>query len=285
MTDVAAAQEVAPEQGSGDATVDDWKAALPEELQRDPSIAHIKDVPNLAQSYVNGQRMIGAEKLAIPGKFGTDEEWNQVYDKLGRPETPEGYELEMNNVPEGLESNPELVGWFQQTAHEVGLTPSQAQKLADKYNEMAGQAENTPSQQQAEAQALEEEGIRELQREYGKAFDNKIGIGRAVLSQYGGDELLDLRLEDGRSLGSHPGLVRMVVNIGDYMGKNLGEDSIAGLVPKSDGAITPNDAQKEIDKLTVMGGPYWDSKHPNHSGAVAEVLRLREFTTVEEPAE
>ena len=97
--------------------------------------------------------------------------------------------------------------------------------------------------------------------------------------------MLDLRVEDGRARGSHPGLVRMVVNIGDYMGKNLGEDSIAGLVPKSDGAITPNDAQKEIDKLTVMGGPYWDSKHPNHSGAVAEGLRLREFTTVEEPAE
>ena len=236
MSDVAEAQEVAPE-GSGESAPADWKAGLSEELQRDPSIAHIPDVETMAKSYVNAQRMVGADKIAIPGNHGTDEEWDQVYTKLGRPDAPEGYELEMNNVPDGMDANPELVGWFQQTAHKVGLTPKQAQTLADEYNVMAGQAEQSPDDAAIEAEAREQEGIRELQREYGKAFDNKV--------------------------------------IGDMMRAKLGEDSIKA--PKSDGSITPDDAQRELAKIEAPGGPYWDRNHPGHSAAVADALRLREF--------
>tara|TARA_R110002110_G_scaffold150784_1_gene342926 strand:- start:183 stop:1031 length:849 start_codon:yes stop_codon:yes gene_type:complete len=275
VSDLAEAQETAPVEGSGESAPADWKAGLSEELQRDPSISHIPDVETMAKSYVNAQRMVGAEKIAIPGKHGTDEEWNQVYDKLGRPEAPDGYELEMNNVPDGMASNPELVGWFQETAHKVGLSPQQAQVLADEYNTMAGIAEQSPDEAALEADAREQEGVRELQKEYGKAFDNKVGLAKAVLQEHGGSDLLELRLEDGRPLGSHPDLVRTFVNIGDMMKSKLGEDSIKG--PKSDGSITPGDAQKELAKIEAPNGPYWDRNHPGHSEAVAEALRLREF--------
>tara|TARA_R100000808_G_scaffold6466_1_gene19222 strand:+ start:258 stop:1103 length:846 start_codon:yes stop_codon:yes gene_type:complete len=274
VSDVAGAQEVAPE-GSGESAPADWKAGLSEELQRDPSIAHIPDVETMAKSYVNAQRMVGADKIAIPGNHGTDEEWDQVYTKLGRPDAPEGYELEMNNVPDGMAANPELIGWFQNTAHKVGLTPKQAQTLADEYNVMAGQAEQSPDDAAIEAEAREQEGIRELQREYGKAFDNKVNIAKAVLQEHGGDGLLELTLSDGRPLGSHPDLVRTFANIGDMMRSRLGEDSIKA--PKSDGSITPDDAQRELAKIEAPGGPYWDRNHPGHSAAVADALRLREF--------
>jgi len=282
VSDVAEAQEVAPaSEGSGETGGADWKTGLSEELQRDPSIAHIPDVQTMAQSYVNAQRMVGADKIAIPGTHGTDEEWNQVYSKLGRPEAPEGYELEMNNVPDGMDANPELVGWFQQTAHKVGLTPQQAQTLADEYNEMAGVADQSPDDVAMEAEAREQEGIRELQKEYGKAFDNKLGIAKAVLQEHGGDGLLELKLEDGRPLGSHPDLVRTFANIGDMMRAKLGEDSIKA--PKSDGAITPDDAQRELVKIEAPGGPYWDRNHPGHAAAVTDALRLREFVYGDDP--
>ena len=277
MTDLAEAQEVAPVEveGSGEKDAADWKTSLSEELQRDPSIAHIPDVQTMAQSYVNAQRMVGADKIAIPGKHGTDDEWNQVYDKLGRPEEPGAYALEMNNIPDGLSANPELIDWFQTTAHKVGLSPRQAQVLADEYNEMAGIAEQSPDDQKIEAEAREQEGIRDLQKEYGKAFDNKISLAKAVLQEYGGAGLLDLILEDGRPLGSHPDLVRTFANVGTFMKSKLGEDSIAA--SQSDGSITPADAKTELSKIEVPGGPYWDRNHPGHATAVAEALRLREF--------
>jgi len=282
VSDTAEAQETAPVEASGEAAPVDWKAGLSEDLRNNPSISHIPDVETMAQSFVNGQRMIGADKIAIPGKHGTDDEWNQVYEKLGRPEAPEGYELEMNNVPEGMEANPELVGWFQQTAHKAGLSPQQAQVLADEYNTMSGVAEMSPDDAAAAAEAAEQEGVRELQKEFGKAFDNKVSLARSVLQEHGGADLLELKLDDGRPLGSHPDLVRTFVNIGDMMKAKLGEDSIKG--PKSDGAITPGDAMKELAKVQAPGGPYWDKHHPNHASAVTEGLRLREFMDGNEAA-
>lgn len=281
MSDVAMAQEVAPapEQASGEPAAQvaqDWKSSLPEDLRMDPSIANQPSVESMGRSYISAQRMVGLDKIAVPTEHSTDEEWTQVYEKLGRPESPEGYELEMNNVPEGLEANPQLVDWFKGTAHDIGLTPRQAQQLADRYNVMAGEVEQSPDEVAIAAEAQEQEGIRSLQREYGKAFDSKIDTAKAVLNQYGGEELLGLKLEDGTQLASNPTLVRTLVNIGDFMQGKLGEDTLRG-APTGGNAMTPQDAQRELNTIQVQGGPYWDSTHPGHAAAVAESLRLNEF--------
>ena len=277
MSDVAQAQEVAPAAASGEpAPQDDWKSSLPEDLRMDPSIANQPSVESMGRSYVSAQRMVGLDKIAVPTEHSTDEEWTQVFDKLGRPESPEGYDLEMNNIPAGLEANPQLVDWFAGTAHDIGLTPRQAQALADRYNVMAGEVEQSPDEMAIAAEAKEQEGVRSLQREYGKALDTKIGTAKAVLSQYGGDDLLEMRLEDGTALASNPSLVRTLVNIGDFMQNKLGEDTLRGA--KTGGsAMTPADAQRELSQVQVQGGPYWDQMHPGHAAAVAESLRLNEF--------
>ena len=279
MSDVAMAQEVAPAAASGEPApqvTQDWKSSLPEDLRMDPSIANQPSVESMGRSYVSAQRMVGLDKIAVPTEHSTDEEWSQVFDKLGRPESPAGYDLEMNNIPAGLEANPQLVDWFAGTAHDIGLTPKQAQALADRYHVMAGEVEQSPDELAIAAEAKEQEGVRSLQREYGKAFDTKIGTAKAVLSQYGGDDLLEMRLEDGTALASNPSLVRTLVNIGDFMQNKLGEDTLRGA--KTGGnAMTPQDAQRELNTVQVQGGPYWDSMHPGHAAAVAESLRLNEF--------
>ena len=281
MSDVAMAQEIAPapEQASGEPAAQvtqDWKSSLPEDLRMDPSIANQPSVESMGRSYISAQRMVGLDKIAVPTEHSTDEEWTQVYDKLGRPESPEGYDLQMNNVPEGLEANPQLVDWFKGTAHKIGMTPRQAQELADRYNIMAGEVEQSPDELAIAAEAKEQEGVRSLQREYGKAFDTKIDTAKAVLNQYGGEELLGLKLEDGTQLASNPTLVRTLVNIGDFMQGRLGEDTLRGAKTGGD-AMTPADAQRELNTIQVQGGPYWDSTHPGHAAAVAESLKLNEY--------
>jgi len=275
------AQEIAPapEQASGEPAAQvtqDWKSSLPEDLRMDPSIANQPSVESMGRSYISAQRMVGLDKIAVPTEHSTDEEWTQVYDKLGRPESPEGYDLQMNNVPEGLEANPQLVDWFKGTAHKIGMTPRQAQELADRYNIMAGEVEQSPDELAIAAEAKEQEGVRSLQREYGKAFDTKIDTAKAVLNQYGGEELLGLKLEDGTQLASNPTLVRTLVNIGDFMQGRLGEDTLRGAKTGGD-AMTPADAQRELNTIQVQGGPYWDSTHPGHAAAVAESLKLNEY--------
>jgi len=53
--------------------------SLPEDLRNEPSLRLFSDPASLAKSYVHAQRMIGADKIPLPGKSATDDEWRQVY--------------------------------------------------------------------------------------------------------------------------------------------------------------------------------------------------------------
>ena len=57
---------------------------------------------------------------------------------------------------------------------------------------------------------------------------------------------------------------------------NFSEDTITA-DQTSSGAMTPQEAQAEINKLTAPGTAYWDKLHPNHQQAVDEVFALRQM--------
>ncbi len=70
-----------------------WKEALPEDVREDPSMEAIQTVDNLAKSYVNAQKMIGADKIIVPNKYAEANEWKDVFTKLGLPESVDKYEI------------------------------------------------------------------------------------------------------------------------------------------------------------------------------------------------
>ena len=65
-----------------------WKDSISEEFRKDPSIEKFTEIDALAKSYINATRMIGTDKVAIPNKNFTEDQWNEFYDKVGRPEPP-----------------------------------------------------------------------------------------------------------------------------------------------------------------------------------------------------
>ena len=76
VTEVSADAEVTQ------SVAEDWRSTIPEEIRGHKSLEHIQDVGALAKSYVNAQSMIGADKIAIPGKHATDDDWGEVYRRL-----------------------------------------------------------------------------------------------------------------------------------------------------------------------------------------------------------
>ena len=70
--------------------------SLPEDLRAEPSLRNFTDPVSLAKSYVHAQRMIGADKIPLPGKSATDDEWRQVYKRLGAPDNPKGYDFKVS---------------------------------------------------------------------------------------------------------------------------------------------------------------------------------------------
>ena len=49
----------------------DWRSQLPKELQEDATLKKYTSVSALAGAYLNAQKLIGADKIAIPGKHAT----------------------------------------------------------------------------------------------------------------------------------------------------------------------------------------------------------------------
>jgi hypothetical protein len=239
--------------------------SLPEDLRNEPSLRTFTDPATLAKSYVNQQRFVGADKIPLPGKSATDDEWREVYTRLGAPTDASAYEFE-GDIP--LDDG--YLDAFRNHALNAGLNGRQANRMMDFVRETIS-GMNEASAQSAE-QAYEA-GKQELQKEFGQAFEQRVQMAQMAATQLlGGTEVFDeITLSDGRMLGDHPEIIRMFSNIAGM----IGEDNLAGATTEL--IMTPEEASRQIAEMTRRDGPYFDRMHPEHDTYVAEVLRLREY--------
>ena len=242
----------------------DWKASLSDEIRNEKSLENISDIESLAKGYVHAQRLVGADKIPVPNKFATEEDWNKVYEKLGRPKSADEYKF---NLPEDKTVDETALKSFAEQAHKLGLLPGQADGVVKFYNDMIG-AELAEANTIAEA--ARNKATTELKTEWGQAFDQKIAAANQVVASVFPQGFMSMNMEDGTKLGDNPAVIKAFAMLAERMG----EDKIV----QSDGPMmqTPKQIDKEINNLTAPGSAYWDKNHPNHQTAVEEVLALRE---------
>ena len=118
----------------------------------------------------------------------------------------------------------------------------------------------------------------ELKKEYGAAFADRVSNGNAVMQEFGAEGLTELQLADGRLLGDHPEIIKMMVNVGEFINSKIGEDVLAGT--KSSGGLAPDDARAKLEEIRAPNSPYWDQRHPEHQFYVQEGLRYQEMLNV-----
>lgn len=245
-------------------TSTDWKVSLSDDVKADKSLENIKDINALAKSYIHAQKMVGSDKIPVPNKYATEDDWNAVYEKLGRPKTADGYKFDL---PQDKQVDEVSLKEFSSQAHKLGLLPNQAQGMVKFYNEITAK-----SLQDADSKALtaRETSTKELKQEWGQAFDQKVSQAATLAKSVGATELLDTNLADGTKLGDHPVMIKAFAELANKMG----EDSIVQASGPT--YLTPNQIEKQIGELTQTDSAYWDKHHPNHQAAVSEVLALRE---------
>ena len=158
--------------GSGN----DFLNSIPEDLRQHPSLSPIKDVGNLARSYVNAQRLIGADKIPMPIN-PTDEDLDRIYGKLGRPETPDQYQI----AADGNIVTEEIATGYADVAHKLRLTPDQANGILEYYRSVT--QGNIESMNATNQQSLEET-TSALQAEWGDKFDAKVDAAQKVVDQF-----------------------------------------------------------------------------------------------------
>lgn len=160
---------------------------------------------------------------ALPAE-GDAEGWGNVWNKLGRPETADGYELP---VPEG--DSGEFAGAASGKMHELGLSKSQAQGIAEWYNTQQSQMVEQFNQQR-EQQATE--NVAAIRKEWGNNFDTNVAVANKAISAYLSPEAIQALKESG--LGSNPHIVKAFHKIGQSLSEAKvinGEPSQSG--PKS----------------------------------------------------
>jgi len=233
---------------------------LPEDLRGEPSLKNFTNVGDLAKSLVHAQKMIGMDKIPVPGKHSTADDWNVIYDKLGRPSDPNEYQFETN-----LDANDPGLQQFKQVAHSIGLNADQANKILNFYGELSESGKETLAAQQ---QQVREQSELDLRKDWGLAFDKKIQAADNVFQKFFPNEMKEVKLENGNLLGNDPQFIKALAGLAD----NFSEDNMTA---ENDLTMTPDDAQREIEKLTAPNTPYWDKKHPGHQAAVEEVFMLQ----------
>ena len=249
-----------------------WKSSISEEFRNDPNIEKFTEIDALAKSYINATRMIGQDKVAVPNKNSTEDQWNEVYSKLGRPETADKYAFDVES--ETLPFDEGAVKSFAEQSHKLGLNNTQAQGILDFYkNNMESNMQRaTVDTETAQAQAETE-----LRAEWGKEFDSNVSKASALAKANMNPEILDLQMQDGTRIGDHPEIIKGFAKIAGM----LSEDKLVST--ESESVNSMKDLQSEISAITNdTTGPYWNNKHPDHAKMVQQVYTLREMAQPKE---
>ena len=234
-----------------------------EEIKNAPALRNFKTMEGMVKSLLSAQRMVGKSPHAvvIPDDTATDEERAEFFNKIGRPDSPDGYELKPpENLEEmGLQWSDETAKAFSNKAHELGLTKQQAQALSDWHNEITMQSLKSADEQVGQEY---EQASAELKKEWGNAYDANVKLVDTFINKLGLSELVV-----NKGLANDPLFIKAMRGIA----VKTSEDQFI----EGDIHSTPANIQAEINK--IMGDknhPYFNADHPAHGDAVKKLNEL-----------
>ena len=219
-------------------------------LHDNPALKASNTIESLASQTVNAQKLVGADKIAIPNEASTELEWETFHKAGGRPETATDYNFARPEaLPEEYYSQ-ERATAAQELMHKLGLSQKQADALFE-FNNNAVIAQLTTAAQDSK---LAMTGLQDaLHADWGNAYEQKMHLGnKAIEEGTAGDADFKERLT--QKFGNDPDFVRFAANIG-------GKFTEAGSV-KVDLIPTPADMQTDIDNQ--IADPAYGTEYAKH---------------------
>jgi hypothetical protein len=202
-----------------------------------------QDPKSVVESYRNLEKLRGVPEsrlLKLPEQSSADydKSMGEVFEKLGKPATPEGYGLNPKDP-----NNSGFTNWAKDTFHKLNLTATQGQELVKQFNAYNEHLE-TEAKAAHTTQVQAQVGV--LRKEWGAAFDQNVARAQAAYRQFGiPDKAID-SLE--REIG-FDGVMRMFHKLGTQVGEH---EFITGNTTSSLGdgiSLTPEQANARINAL------------------------------------
>ena len=200
--------------------------------------------------------------VSLPGKDATPEQWNDFYTKIGRPETPDGYELKFGD---GVKTDDNMVKFGKELFHELGVPASKAQAAADKWNAFVAEQEG---QMIAAAQQQNTAELDALSSKWGADLEKNKAAGQRAVQALGLSNETIQRIED--SIGSAP-VVELLAMIGRKSDEGGFTSGGSQFDPNSPATMNREQATVRIAELqgdAEFQKKYTDKMHPEHANAV-----------------
>jgi len=187
--DIEASQVEAPAEGvENNIEVQDTKptesfsSTLPEAYREDKSFADYKDMSSLLKTYKEQEKANSKAIAFLPDEKASPEQWDRFYNKIGRPETVDGYSVPEKELPEGYERDEGLINNAREMAHKIGLRPEQFKGLFDIIEQREVEAYNKMKQQDSEFETL-------IDKHFGENKDVALENAKNIALKYLPEEL------------------------------------------------------------------------------------------------
>lgn len=253
-----------------------YETAIPDgparELARAKKYAH----PGvMATSYAELERINASrddsKMIRIPDANAKPEDWNAVYEKLGRPKDVNGY----GEVKWGENADPGMVEFGKSLAFKLGLSPKAVEGImVTEWNNFVNKA-NT-----AAAEKLQQDGaaaVATIRSEWKGDFDANIARGKQVLTALGNAGFGEA---DMAAVEQHIGIapvIKLLATIGKLSGEGKFMDGTGGGTPTDPSVMTSEQAKAEITRLTGDANfqkTFLGRTEPGHAEAVARMEKL-----------
>ncbi len=196
--------------------------------------------PFMFDSYRNLEKLRGVspDKLLKLPDVADKDGWTKVYDKLGRPESPDKYEYK---APEGQQIDANRLSWFSKTAHELGLNKEQHNTLVNAALSFEGEMSKSMLEQQQQTFTAQTE---QLKKEWGNAYEERKLLAEQGLARYL-DDNSEEAVKNMQQVMGNAAVLKLFAKIGERMSEHT--------MPKTDGdrpfGLGPKQAQEKLDIL------------------------------------
>lgn len=236
--------------------------SLPAEFQSAEYFKPIKTVGDLIKSYAGVQPLIGQKALTAPKDDAPVEEWDNYYTKLGRPKTPEEYDVKPDEKATDMDKK--FLGSMMKSFHTAGLTPRQVKQI------IAGYAPVVKSLQDESMAASQADFDKRMGSLFGAEKDAQFNLTKKLLKDHAPESIRqDIDGLDNKSFTILSAVINSVAK------KYMKESDLAP--GKGDGSSedTKEALDKELRDLMKTPG-YEDYMHPDHASLMTKRDAIRD---------
>jgi hypothetical protein len=243
---------------------DAFRNALPEDFRGKPYLKDVNTFGDFLKKFDGAQTLIGQRQ--VPDDKATPEQWNEFYNKTGRPEKPEGYQIKADGLPADMQAMVKHPG-FLGALWKSGISQRSAQAFLPELFSIVDAAEKAEQQQKDAA--------------YAKLMDTSFGKDKDVI-QSKAKEFLAAHLPDnmkGLLEGMDEKSFTVLTAMTDALAKKfVSEDGFRG---GAGGGSGLNTADQIVSRMKVImadkayGDPFGDKTKRAALQAEMEELRKK----------